>query len=614
MHSDYIKKIIYTIEQSIQSGIFKDVENATLELKDLSTGAEWKSLKESICAFLNSDGGIVICGIRERNKHYSLTGFDRNNEQKLIELQTSTFQNDDGINVDVSDFIFLNYEKVLAKEVAVIYIKPLSDDLKFVKFENVYKERKLTGDYTISLSKINSQKEYKTELEQSKELTIVQEVTIDTLSLDKLNIYINLLNKDFKNETLKPDITSALSFLERKYFITKKNKITTLGLLLFGEDPFRYMEYRSEVDCFFDSSKDISKDKGIYQSDVISLIDSTFRFIWGHINVGRTYREGGVALPEYPEELIREVINNAIAHRDYTINNFITVNVEPNEYLEIKNPGSFKEKIKIISEDGDISIRRLIPGIPESKNPKLASVLKVFDKIESKGRGMASLVNAALSNLINLPYYEISADSISLKIPTGKLVDEEIDYWLNGYSNYLVSKLKNQLELSHKQILAYFYKSELLNRRRCFTILLSENNNHTNAINALRKAGLIIEHASSKEYAPVYIVDRELIKEGYADELIELFGDSYIQWGKDTKLVLTILYRYTKYNKEALRATDITPQVYRLLHSKNMNAKTYETLGRKIRGICKKLVEENFVISTTKNRYLINLDFEKSIY
>ena len=99
-----------------------------------------------------------------------------------------------------------------------------------------------------------------------------------------------------------------------------------MGLLVCGEDPNRFLEYRSEVDCYFDTKTEISKDKAILQSDVIDLMEKTFRFIWGHINVGRTYREGGLALPEYPEELIREVINNALAHRDYTINNFITVN------------------------------------------------------------------------------------------------------------------------------------------------------------------------------------------------------------------------------------------------------------------------------------------------
>ena len=608
MNSDFIKNIILKIERSIKQNVFEDVESAKVELKDLSSGQEWSSLKETICAFLNSDGGIVFCGIRERDKKYNLSGFNRNNEQRLIELQNLVFKTDDNLLIDISDFIHYDYEQILDKDIAIIHVKPLSDDLKYVKYNESYYERKLTGDYKIPSSKINLQKEYKSDLEQTKELTIIKDLDINSFSLDKINNYINLLNKELKNETLKPELKQAIPFLERKYFISHNN-ITTLGLLMFGEEPFRYLEYRVEIDCFFDSSNDISKDKAIYQNDVISLMDNAFKFIWSHINVGRTYREGGMALPEYPEELIREVINNSIAHRDYTINNFITINVEPNKYLEIKNPGTFKEKMKILNTEGEIPIRRLIPGIPESKNPKLASVLKVFDKIESKGRGMASLVNAALLNLIDLPYYEIIADNISLKIPTGKLLDDEVEHWLKGYNNYIINKLRNQVNSEHKQLLAYFYKSEILNRKRFFTIILSESNNHFNALESLKTAGLILEHSASREYAPVYILDRELMKIDYNSELIELLSDNFINWENDAKHVLNIIYRYTKYNQEALRAAELTPEVYRLLYGKQVNPKTYESLGRKIRGICKNLLEKNILISDIKNKYLLNFSY-----
>ena len=70
MKSEFISQTINTIADSIQSGVFVDVEKSKVELKDLSTKGDWKSLHETICAFLNTDGGTVICGVRERNKKY----------------------------------------------------------------------------------------------------------------------------------------------------------------------------------------------------------------------------------------------------------------------------------------------------------------------------------------------------------------------------------------------------------------------------------------------------------------------------------------------------------------------------------------------------------------
>lgn len=607
MKSEFISQTISTINFSIESGKFIDVEKSKVELKDLSTKGDWKSLHETICAFLNTDGGIVICGIRERNKNYFFTGFNRNNESNLIDLHSKFFQNDNDKFIDLSSYIYFDYYDFSNDEIAVIAVYPLSDEEKFLRYDGIYYERKLTQDKIIPVSKIQRQKEYKIEIEYAKELAKVNNATIEDLSLDKINYYINLLNKEIRNETLKASLDQAKSFLNKQHFI-KEDKITTLGMLVNGDDPFYFLGSRVEVNCYYDTGFDIGKDKKIFRNDVINLMEDTFRYIWGHIKINRTIREGGKSEPEYPEKLIRETINNALAHRDYTIDNFVTVTVEPNQYIEIKNPGSFKEKIKIINTDTDIAVRRLIPGIPESKNPKLASVLKVFDKIESQGRGMASLVNAALDNEIDLPTYEIKKDSISLKISSGKLVDESIETWLQGFNLYLTTKLKSEITFEHKAVLAYFYKSELTNQQRLFTVLLTESNNHFAVIQALKKEQLIFEHIASTEENPIYVLDRTLLKTDFTDEFIQLLGNEYIHYDIAAKHVLNLIYLYTKYNKKSLKAAEITPEVYRRMYNKEIVGKTYETLGRKVRNICNNLEKQGVLTKGNKNDYMFNFD------
>lgn len=608
MKSEFITDTLALIEQSIKSDSFIDVEKSKVELKDLSNSGDWKSLNETICAFLNTEGGIVICGIREKNKEYTLKGFNRDNESKLIDLQTIFFKDDNDVLVDVSDNILFDYFNIIDSEVAVIAVYPLSDDKKYVKFNNEYYERKLTQDRKIAQSKIQRQKEYKVEIEYAKELGKVANATINELSLDKINYYINLINKEIRNETLKANHEQAKSFLSKQHFI-KENEVTTLGMLVCGDDPFHFLGSRVEVNCYYDTSVDIGKDKKIFRNDVINLMEDTFRYIWGHIKINRTIKEGGKSEPEYAEKLIRETINNALAHRDYTIDNFVTVTIEPNQYIEIKNPGSFKEKIKLIHTETAVAIRRLIPGIPESKNPKLASVLKVFDKIESQGRGMASLVNAALDNQIDLPTYEIKDGLIALKISTGQLVDKSIETWIDGFRAYLISKLKSELTFEHKAVLAYFYKSELVNRQRLFSILLTESNNHFIVIDALKKAGLIAEHPASSEENPVYIVDRVLMKIDFTDEFIELLGTEYIQYDEAVKQVLNLIYLFTKFNNKSLKAAEITPEVYRRIYGKEIIGKTYETLGRKVRTICNRFEKQGVLTKGSKNDYSFNFDY-----
>lgn len=602
---------VSAIEASIRSCEICDKKNSIIELKSLSNAGEWKSFHETICAFLNTDGGYIICGIKEKNDKsgYVFTPFDRHNENKLIELHSTVFQDDSDIYPNLTENISFDYFDFMTGSVAVVKVFPLRNDLKFIRYKGKYYERKMTADVEIAPARVTQQKEYKAELEYAKEISIVEGAGLKDLSLHKINGYIELINKGKRNETLKANLKQAKSFLERKHF-SKDETVTTLGMLVVGSDPFHFLEYRCEVDCYFDRSNDVSGDKQFLKDDVLTLMDDAFRFVWGHIKIGRSYEGGGKSVPEYSEELIREIVNNALAHRDYAINKFITINIEPSKQIEIKNPGSFKERIKITDTRTDIPVRRLIPGIPESKNPKLADVLKVFDKIESQGRGMSALVNAALDNKIDIPYYDLKdSQHVSLVVQSGKLVDESIEYWLRSFNNYIYRHLRTALTDEHKQVLAYFRKSELLNKQRKYTILLSESNNHFHVIVQLKEAGIILEHAASTDDNPVYILNRELMKENFIDELIQWYGEQILAWPETTKTVLNIIYRYSVYNETSIRPVEVTPEVYLIENGKYIDPKRYESLGRKVRKIINDLSEMKILINKEKG-FILNKEYK----
>jgi hypothetical protein len=107
---------------------------------------------------LNTDGGIVICGIREREK-ILFTGFNRNNENNLINLH-SNFQNDQDQFVDLSNYIFFWLWKLSKWRIAIIAVYPLPDDEKF-DINDSYYERKLTQDKIIPVSLIQRQRNIK---------------------------------------------------------------------------------------------------------------------------------------------------------------------------------------------------------------------------------------------------------------------------------------------------------------------------------------------------------------------------------------------------------------------------------------------------------------------
>ena len=75
IHDNYIRNILNNIQNSVDTSQFVDLENTQIELKAISHSGEWNSLHETVCAFLNTDGGIIIGGIKEKDKQYIITGF-----------------------------------------------------------------------------------------------------------------------------------------------------------------------------------------------------------------------------------------------------------------------------------------------------------------------------------------------------------------------------------------------------------------------------------------------------------------------------------------------------------------------------------------------------------
>jgi ATP-dependent DNA helicase RecG len=157
--------------------------------------------------------------------------------------------------------------------------------------------------------------------------------------------------------------------------------------------------------------------------------------------------------------------------------------------------------------------------------------------------------------------------------------------------------------------LAYFKKSELLNANRKFTILLSESNNHVDAIVHLKKSGLIFEHPVSTEENPVYILDREIMKDNFANELIKLYGEQYLTWSGTLKEIMNIVFRYTIYNETPIRPVEITPEIYLKESGKFIDPKKYESLGRKVRKIISDLQSKGFIINKDKG-FVLNLAYK----
>ena len=113
------------------------------------------------------------------------------------------------------------------------------------------------------------------------------------------------------------------------------------AVLCFCERPERYFPQARATFVTGDTSEELSDLKQVRGSlsiQVNTLVDLTMR----ELRTAVTFKDGGSRqeTAEIPREVIRELISNAITHRDYQAAGTVQVRVT-SEFIEVLNPGSF---------------------------------------------------------------------------------------------------------------------------------------------------------------------------------------------------------------------------------------------------------------------------------
>ena len=283
--------------------------------------------------------------------------------------------------------------------------------------------------------------------------------------------------------------------------------------------------------------------------NVLQLMESSLGYLLRNIQVGVSTQEGGMSQPQYPSSLLRESVNNALAHRDYLIDRQVILVIKPGKHIAIHNPGTFHRRLLIEVPGDPIPVRRILPEA-KPRNPKLDDVLRVYREWEGRGIGMATLVNLCLQNQMDLPYYRLLSQEVCLYLCTGRLLDEHMERLFQSYDGHIEQRLQgNALTDEQKLVLSYLIKSEWANEKLGYTILLTPDNNHFAALLELERAQLIRKHASSTANYPIYVTDRVLMNRGYVPELRALFGPGFDVLDALAKQVLGVVYRFNHYNK-----------------------------------------------------------------
>lgn len=161
-----------------------------------------------------------------------------------------------------------------------------------------------------------------------------------------------------------------------------------------------------------------------------------------------------IVIPEYPEEVLREALLNALAHRDYGLRG-ATVDVTIwDDRIEIRSPGSLP---------GPITLENMRVE-HYSRNRKIMSCLKALGLVEEYGEGIDRMFDGMEERLMDPPLIEATPASVSVTLHNRFLVSVEDQAWL-GMLGHM------QLSAAERRILALARGSGSVTRRAARKVL-----------------------------------------------------------------------------------------------------------------------------------------------
>ncbi len=247
---------------------------------------------------------------------------------------------------------------------------------------------------------------------------IIADATIadlDIYAIKKARLEFAKRNPKYSDEINDWDDTKFLD----KAKLTIKGKITRAAFILLGkEEEEHFLDSAVKIRWNLKTINNQDKDFEVFSIPLLLAIDQVYNKIR---NLKYRYLKEGTLFPDevlrYDPFVIRESLNNAIAHQDYSCKARINVVEFEDDHLVFSNYGAFLPKSieEVVLSDSPEEVYR---------NPFLVEAMKNLDMIETQGGGIRKIFNFQKQRFFPMPEYDFS-DGKTKSTITGKVINED---------------------------------------------------------------------------------------------------------------------------------------------------------------------------------------------
>ena len=427
------------------------IENEKCEWK------EFKSLKNSISgdgggdvisyvsAIANMQGGSLVIGIQDQT--HAITGIQEFAGYTIEDIRFRINGNITNLNVDkfsVQEFTTSDTNKV----VWIFHIPKHQFRLPVYAHKKTWQR---IDDNLVEMTKARLDAILEqVQVNEDWSKSIIPEASLkdlDSEAMKKARVEFKKRNPKYSDEV---DNWNDLDFLN-KAKLTIKGKITRTALILLGKDESEhYLGSSVKIRWNLKTINNQDKDFEIFSIPLILSVDEVYKKIR---NLKYRYLRDGTLFPDevlrYEPFIIRESLNNAIAHQDYSKGARINVVEFEDDHLVFSNYGSFLPKSveDVVLNDTPEEVYR---------NPFLVEAMKNLDMIETQGGGIRKIFNYQKQRFFPLPNYNFEDNKVKVTI-TGKILDENFAKIIIKNSNLgldeiiLLDKVQKHKEISESE-------------------------------------------------------------------------------------------------------------------------------------------------------------------
>ena len=342
-----------------------------------------------VVALANANGGYLVLGMEDAFPH-KVVGTSQC-ENALGKLENEIYK---ALQIPVDAYELFDEQN---NRVVVVEI-PRHPVGKALRFEDVPLWR--SGEELIPMpDKVLFSILQETDPDYSQ--AICEGVTIDDLDKEAIDI----LKEKYSRKQNNPTFTSlsdrqALSDLK----LIEGNKVTNAAVLLVGKAEIIQQNFpQAKVQHEFRTTEGQERfDKRLsFVAPFYILIDQLWKAV-NDRNGSVPVQEGAYMfdIPFFNEEVIREVINNAFAHRDYRLASEIVIKQYPTK-LSVISPGGFPI---------GVTLENILTVSSTPRNRLLADVLAATGIVERSGQGMDVIFRLTLSEGKQTPDYSKTND------------------------------------------------------------------------------------------------------------------------------------------------------------------------------------------------------------